>query len=140
MKGARYASPDDYVASLDGWQRGCVERLRKAVRSDPRLDEVVKWGHLVYVHRGPVLLIRAEAERVLFGFWRGQRLLGVESRLKPSGRYEMATLVLREGDSVKVTVARQLAREAADLNARLGDPRDAAKPAPRATARGKKRS
>ena len=31
-------------------------------------------GALVYFSNGPVLLIRAEDERVLFGFWRGQRL------------------------------------------------------------------
>src|SRR5690606_36845288 len=35
------------------------------------LDESIKWGHLVYQSNGPVLLIRAEARRVLFGFWRG---------------------------------------------------------------------
>ena len=27
------ANPDAYVASVDGWQRGCVEALRAAVRS-----------------------------------------------------------------------------------------------------------
>jgi hypothetical protein len=37
------------------------------------LEETVKWGHLDYFSNGPALLIRAEAERVLFGFWRGKR-------------------------------------------------------------------
>ena len=45
-----------------------------AVLSAAEFDEVIKWGHLVYFSNGPVLLIRAEANRVLFGFWRGQRL------------------------------------------------------------------
>ena len=62
------------------------------------LEEAVKWGHLVYAANGPVLLIRAEDERVLFGFWRGQRLREIEPRLKPGGKYEMATLEIREGD------------------------------------------
>jgi hypothetical protein len=43
-----------------------------------------------------VLLIRAEDARVLFGFWRGKLLRAIEPRLKPGGKYEMATLELRE--------------------------------------------
>ncbi|GJM43177.1 MAG: hypothetical protein DHS20C21_00190 [Gemmatimonadota bacterium] len=140
MKGPVATSPDDYVAALDGWRRECVEHLRKAVRSQPGLDEAIKWGHLVYSHEGPVLLIRAEAERVLFGFWRGQRLVEVEPRLKATGKYEMATLELREGGSVKATVARRLAKEAAALNERFGDPRDAAKPGSPARREAKRRN
>ena len=67
------ANPDAYVASLEGWQRQCVESLREAVRASARLEEVVKWGHLVYLSNGPVLLIRAEEKRVLFGAWPGRR-------------------------------------------------------------------
>ena len=114
--------PDAYVAALDGWQRACVEGLRKAVRSGTSMDEVVKWGHLVYLSNGPVLLIRAEATRVLFGFWRGQRLRELEPGLRPGGKYEMATLELREGMALTAARARRLAREAVALNERLGDP------------------
>ena len=72
--------------------------LRAAVAKEKALEERIKWGHLVYFANGPVLLIRAEESRVLFGFWRGQRLREIEPRLKPGGKYEMATLELREGD------------------------------------------
>jgi hypothetical protein len=115
------AGPDEYVAALDGWRRRLVEELRAAVREQAELDEVVKWGHLVYLFQGPVCLIRAEESRVLFGFWRGQRLREIEPRLKPGGKYEMATLELREGDMVDPATARLLAREAIDLNKILGD-------------------
>lgn len=128
MKGTKFTTPDDYVAALDGWRRECVSGLRKAVLSAPQLEEVIKWGHLVYMCNGPVLLIRAEEERVLFGFWRGQRLRETEPRLKPSGKYEMATIELREGDSMKPTAVRRLAKEAQALNDEFGDPRDVAKP------------
>ena len=90
-KSAPAANPDAYVASLNGWRRSCVESLRSAVRASAKLDEVIKWGHLVYLSNGPVLLIRAEEQRVLFGFWRGQRLTHIDERLKPGGKYEMAT-------------------------------------------------
>src|SRR5215475_10998697 len=91
------ANPEAYVEALHGWQRDLVRTLRKTVRAASALEEVIKWGHLVYFEHGPVLLIRAEEERVLFGFWRGQRLTEIEPRLKKGGKYEMATLDFREG-------------------------------------------
>jgi hypothetical protein len=116
------ANPDAYVAALEGWRRECVEWLRAAVRGAAAFDEAVKWGHLVYLAGGPVLLIRAEESRVLFGFWRGQRLREIEPRLKPGGRYEMATLEIGEGERLDPEVAARLASEAALLNRTLGDP------------------
>jgi hypothetical protein len=129
------ASPDAYVAALDGWRRTCVESLRAAVRAGAKLDEVVKWGHLVYLREGPVLLIRAEEERVLLGFWRGQRLRELEPRLKPGGKYEMATLDLREGDGISKAAVRRLAARAAELDEQLGDPTRDARPAAKARRR-----
>ncbi|AXQ27754.1 DUF1801 domain-containing protein [Solimonas sp. K1W22B-7] len=116
------ANPDAYVAALDGWRRDLVVKLRKAVLGAAELEEVVKWGHLVYFSNGPVLLIRAEAGRVLFGFWRGKRLTALEPRLKPGGKYELATMDLREGMTVMATVARRLTEEAVSLNQSLGNP------------------
>jgi hypothetical protein len=121
-RGVPAADPDAYVNALAGWRRDCVEMLRAAVSQEKALEETIKWGHLVYFANGPVLLIRAEESRVLFGFWRGKRLRETEPRLKPGGKYEMATLELREGDTVKPVVAARLAREAVALNRTVGDP------------------
>ena len=121
------ADPDAYVAGLTGWRHDCVTALRKAVRGAAPLEEVIKWGHLVYFAGGPVLLIRAEAERVLLGFWRGQRLRALEPRLRPGGKYEMATIELREGATVAAATVRRLVSEAVTLNERLGDPTRAAR-------------
>jgi hypothetical protein len=116
------ANPDAYVAQLQGWQRECVEQLRLAVVSARMLEEMVKWGHLVYLYNGPVLLIRAEETRVLFGFWRGQRMRALEAGLRPGGKYEMATLELREGMKIASAKARRLVEEAVALNEALGNP------------------
>ena len=121
------ANPSAYLNDLNGWQRECVETLRTAVLTGFALEEMIKWGHLVYFANGPVLLIRAEPERVLFGFWRGKRLREIEPRLHASGKYELATLALREGDSVTPKVVRRLVKEAVALNQQLGNPTDAAK-------------
>jgi hypothetical protein len=122
------ADPDAYVAGLVGWQRACVEDLRAAVCAASVLEEVVKWGHLVYLTNGPVLLIRAEEQRVLLGFWRGQRLRAIEQRLKPGGKYEMATLELREGMTISATTVRRLTKQAVALNKSLGDPTQSVRP------------
>jgi hypothetical protein len=116
------ANPDAYMEALDGWRRDLVETLRTTVRAASPLEEVIKWGHLVYFDNGPVLLIRAEEERVLFGFWRGQRLREIEPRLKPGGKYEMATLDLREGMTISPAIARRLTRAAVGLNQAHGNP------------------
>lgn len=123
------ASPDAYVAALDGWRRALVESLRKSVLAASAKDERIKWGHLVYFSNGPVLLIRAEEQRVLFGFWRGQRLREIEPRLKPGGKYEMATLDLREGDTIPAARAKRLAQAAIALNHEIGDPTGEVAPA-----------
>ena len=128
MMGPNAESPDAYVEALDGWRRERVAALREAVRAAAPMEEVVKWGHLVYLSNGPALLIRAEPERVLFGFWRGQRLLSIESRLKPGGKYEMATLELRKGMTIDAKTVRRLAIEAVSLNKKFGDPTKEAKP------------
>ncbi len=124
-------SPDAYVAALTGWRRECVEALRAAVRAASTFDEVIKWGHLVYYVKGPVLLIRAEEQRVLLGFWRGRQLRTIEPRLKPGGKYEMATIEIREGAIVDDATVGRLAVKAASLNRKLGDP---TKEMPRKTA------
>ena len=116
MKMTSAASPDEYVAGLSGWQRAFVEKLRQTVTAAGDVEETVKWGHLVYISNGPLLLIRAEEQRVLFGFWRGKRLQSIEPELN-----------LREGMNVNTAVARRLTKEAIKLNESLGDPRDAAK-------------
>lgn len=122
-------TPNEYVACLTGWQRRFAEALRDTVQTAaPALQERLKWGHLVYFSNGPVLIIRAEPTRVLFGFMRGQRLRHIEPRLKPGGKYELATLELHPDTPLGQDTVVQLAIEAERLNRSLGDPTDAAKP------------
>lgn len=118
------ASPDAYVQALSGWKRATVTNLRAAVRTGARVEEVIKWGNLVYLSNGPVAVIRAEGERVLLGFWRGQRLRELEKRLKPGGKYEMATITLHENETISAAVVKRLTKAAVALNETLGDPTD----------------
>jgi hypothetical protein len=117
-------NPDAYIGLLSGWRRRYADALRSTVVSTAPLQEVIKWGHLVYFANGPVLLIRAEERRILFGFWRGKRLRSIEPRLKPGGKYEMATLELVEETPLERATVVALVYAAVRLNASLGDPTD----------------
>lgn len=120
-------TPAEYLACFRGWQQSYASALHAAVcEGAPELEARLKWGHIVYFFNGPALLVRVEPSRVLFGFWRGQRLRHIEPRLRPGGKYEMATLELKEGTALDRAVAISLAREAARLNALAGNPQLAA--------------
>jgi hypothetical protein len=117
------ANPEAYVAARTGWQLATTRKLRKAVlASSTKLVETIKWGNIVFLCNGPVLVIRAEAHRVLFCFFRGKRLQDIEARLRPSGKYELANIELHEGDSISPAVVRRLTTQAIKLNRTLGDP------------------
>jgi len=121
------ANQDAYVEALAGWLREFVAALRQAVKeAAPELDERIKWTHLVYFCNGPVLLIRAEEKRVLFGFWRGKRLLHIEPRMTGGGKYELRTLELRQGTPLDRATVLELVRAAVALNETEGDPTKAA--------------
>jgi len=120
MKAA--ANPDAFVEELEGWRRGLVEQLRAAVNAGAAFDEIIKWGNLVFVRNGLAVLIHVEDHRVVFGFFRGKRLTGLEPRIKPSGKYELGNIVFFEGDAIEPAQVSALAREAARLNDELGDP------------------
>jgi hypothetical protein len=122
QKSVAAESPDAYVATLDGWRLRYTEALRSAVLGAAPFHETIKWGHLVYFCNGPVLLIRAEDERILFGFWRGRHLRSIEPRLKAGGKYEMATLELQPSTPLERSVAVQLVQSAVALNLSHGDP------------------
>lgn len=122
MKGAAAASPDAYVEALDGWRRPLVVMLRDAIKTGSAFDEIIKWHNIVYLSSGPCMLIRAEDKRVLLGFWRGKRLVALDPRIKPSGKYELGNLVITDGMMLDPAHITRLATAAAALNAELGDP------------------
>ena len=118
------ASPDEYLQSISGWRRERVDVLRAIAQRVGGSDETIKWGHLVYLANGPAFLIRAEENRVLFGFWRGKRLLDIEPRMTGGGKYELRTLDLRQETPIDPAVAERLIREAIRLNREVGNPQE----------------
>ncbi len=122
MKGVAAANPDSYVEALSGWQRARVEMLRDAINAGGDFQEAIKWTNLVFILNGPCIVIRAEEERVLLALFRGKRLRQFDPRIKPSGKFELANLVIVEETEVDSAMISQLAAAAAALNLEYGDP------------------
>lgn len=122
MKGVAAANPDAYVEALSGWQRASVEMLRDAINAGGDFQEAIKWTNLVFILNGPCIVIRAEEERVLLALFRGKRLRQFDPRIKPSGKFELANLVIVEETEVDSAMISQLAAAAAALNLEYGDP------------------
>ena len=122
MMGPVAETPDAYIAALSGWQRDSAEMMRAAIMSAAAFEETIKWTNLVFMANGPCILIRAEEQRVLLGFWRGKRLRDLEPRIKASGKYELGNMVLTEATEVTAEQVARLAAEAYRLNIELGNP------------------
>ena len=103
MKAA--ASPDAFVEELTGWQLPLVAALRHHVNAGAEFTETIKWGNLVFLAKGPCVLIHVEEHRVLLGFWRGKRLTAIEPRIRPSGKYELGNIVFREGEATSAELS-----------------------------------
>lgn len=122
MMGPAAETPDAYIAALSGWQLERCRMMRAAILGAAPFDETIKWTNLVFMANGPCILIRAEAQRVLLGFWRGKRLRALDPRIKASGKYELGNLVLTEATEVTAKQVATLAAEAYRLNIELGNP------------------
>lgn len=122
MKGEVAANPDAYIDALSGWQRAYVEMLRAAIHAGGAFDEGIKWTNMLFSSNGPALVVRAEEHRVILAMFRGKRLRHLDPRIKASGKFELANLIVTDGDSVEAALVTQIATEAAKLNAELGDP------------------
>ena len=122
MMGPAADSADAYIAALSGWQLERCRMMRAAIMAAAPFDETIKWTNLVFMANGPCILIRAEQQRVLLGFWRGKRLRDLEPRIKASGKYELGNLVMTEATDVSPGSVTTLAAEAFRLNAELGNP------------------
>lgn len=115
-------SPDAYIAALSGWQKDRCEMMRGAILGAAPFEETIKWTNLVFLATGPCILVRAEAQRVLLGFWRGKRLRDLDPRIRASGKYELGNLVMTEATEVTADQVARLAVAAFRLNAELGNP------------------
>ena len=107
---------------LIGRRQAALEELRDRLQARARAELIVSTQMDVLAHAQLILTVTSALHDVIFGFWRGRSLRSIEPRLKPGGKYEMATLELVEGTPLLQATVSQLAKRAAELNGSLGNP------------------
>ncbi|WP_341676429.1 DUF1801 domain-containing protein [Niveibacterium sp. SC-1] len=113
---------DDYLARLSGWQASLARELRQRCLA-AGLAEDFKWGQPIYSSaEGPVCLLKAHKAHLSFGFWRGQQMRELDTRLEPGGSFQMATLKLTAADRLDAKTVEALVSRGAALNREHGDP------------------
>ena len=119
---ARYATVDEYIASLDGWKAEVVSKARVIVLDTaPEATEAIKWSQPVYTTNGPCIYIKAFKNSVNFGFWWGVYLEDTHGLLQGSGE-KMRHVKLTSVDDIDDQVLSDLVRQAVELNRSRGDP------------------
>lgn len=118
----KYASVDEYIASVEPTLRPIVTELRNVVRrAAPAASETVKWSQPTYEHNGPFCYIKAFKNHVNLGFWRGKSLDDPDGLVQSGGDVMGHIRFNAERDVVARSLA-PLIRQAMHLNAELGDP------------------
>lgn len=115
-------SVDDYIQTLDGWQKDAVKRLRRLVKqAAPSVDEAIKWAQPVFSDNGPAVWIKAFKNHVSMGFWRGLELSDPRGLLESNGQ-KMAHLKIKGLPEINAREIQRLVRQAVKLNRDQGDP------------------
>ncbi len=115
-------SVDDYVSKVIPWQRAVIDKLRKMIRATtPHAAESIKWGQPVYEHKGPFAYIKAYADGVNFGFWRGAELTDGKRLLQGAGE-RMRHVKITETQVLDEVALSAFVKQAFALNDKKGDP------------------
>ncbi|MEU1375753.1 DUF1801 domain-containing protein [Streptomyces triculaminicus] len=117
----KFATVEDYVASLPAAQREITDALLPLVEDVLPASGAVWHGHPVWSLGGapgksPVCYLKAYASYVTFGLWRGQEVADPSGRLEPGAR-AMAGVKLRSAADVDSELFAAWLRLAQELEA-----------------------
>lgn len=113
---------DGYIAHFKGWQREVLVALRAIIRQGGGdIEESILWSQPVFSSNGPVCYIKAFADHVNFGFWRGIELDDPDGLLT-GDLTMMRHITIRHVNDVKRDVFEGMVRQAVRLNRDKGDP------------------
>ena len=116
------ATVESYVTQHRGWQRDVLSSLRSLIKNAvPDIEESIMWSQPVFSSNGPVCFIKAYAESVHFGFWRGTELDDSEGLLT-GDLTKMRHITIKSGKEIKNELFEAMVRQAAKLNREKGDP------------------
>ena len=78
--GTRDPRIDAYIEKAELFARPILEHLRETVhRACPEVVETTKWGMPYFDHRGPLCSMASFKRHCVFGFWKGELVVGEDS-------------------------------------------------------------
>jgi hypothetical protein len=107
---------DDYLSSFEPRPGELAKSMRQVILdSFPDLDEVVKWGHLVYEKDRKICSIMVHKNHINLQIWRGAELDDPESMLQGEGK-SMKHVKVHSPDEMKEDYFKHLLTQAANLD------------------------
>ncbi|MFI6443431.1 DUF1801 domain-containing protein [Kitasatospora sp. NPDC050543] len=121
----KFATLDEYLAALPAAQREITDKLRPVIDAALPGAGALWHGHPVWSlgaapGKNPVCYLKAYANHIAFGFWRGQELSDPSGRLVAGAR-EMAGLKLRTPADVDAALLTDWLHQARKLEHPAGD-------------------
>lgn len=113
---------DEYIAAYNDWRGDAMNRLRAIVREGaPHATLVFKWSQPVWEWNGPAIWMKAYADHVNIGFWRGVELEDPDGVLTGDGE-KMRHIKVTSVDEIPADALRALVKQATRLNTTKGNP------------------
>ncbi|MFQ5832299.1 MAG: DUF1801 domain-containing protein [Candidatus Thorarchaeota archaeon] len=107
---------NDYLSKFKPGQRELAKSVRQIILGSlPDLDEVVKWGHLVYERDRKICSIMIHKSHVNLQIWRGAELDDPETMLEGEGK-NMRHVKVNSPEEVKKDYFEFLHKQAAELH------------------------
>ena len=113
---AKYASIDEHIGCLEGWQREAGRELdRLVMETVPTAARVIKWGQPVYDKQGQLCYFKAGKAHINFGFFRDSELADPQGIVEGAGD-NMRHVKIKSLDSIPRDALAALILDANKLN------------------------
>ena len=115
MSGGTRINIDDYLLKFEPETRELARDVRQTILTAlPGLNEVVKWGHLVYEKDKMICSIMVHKKHVNLQIWRGAEIDDPENMLEGNGK-SMRHVKIHSKEDIKMDYFKFLIEQAAKI-------------------------
>jgi hypothetical protein len=116
MNGAKRIDIDEYLSKFEPGLSALAKEMRHVVLDIlPELDEVIKWGHLVYESERMICSIMVHKKHINLQIWRGNEIEDPQSLLEGEGK-RMRHIKVHSPDEMKGDYFKFLLKQAVELD------------------------
>lgn len=106
---------EEYLSKFESIPAELARDVRQVIlKALPKLDEVVKWGHLVYEGDRMICSIMVHKKHINLQIWRGAEIDDPEGFLEGGGK-SMRHVKIHSEEEIKEDYFKMLLKQASDL-------------------------